>query len=327
MTISRKAQVSLDSTPYYHCVARCVRRAHLCGQDRYTGKSFDHRKKWLVDRFKFQASIFGVDICAYAVMGNHYHLILHIDRERVLAWTSREVVWRWSKMFNGSAIIRRYLASQPLSEAELAAVEQVADIWRQRLYDLSWFMRCLNEYIARRANSEDECKGRFWEGRFRSQALLDRTGLAACMAYVDLNPLRAGAAAGLRDSRYTSVHERLRLASQQVSGGHGLMPFSEASDDGAVLPFRFPDYLDLLKASAAFRPARGASMSERQGVILRSLQLELPQWTNLLEELGQFSHQALGEMDSLRAFSRVSGRKYLRGSTRLSRIYVARDPA
>ncbi len=66
----------------------------------------------------------------------------------------------------------------------------MVETWRDRLADLSWFMRYLNEYIARRANAEDGCTARFWEGRFKSQGLPDETVIVTAMAYEDLNPIR-----------------------------------------------------------------------------------------------------------------------------------------
>jgi hypothetical protein len=97
--------VSLEDTPYYHCISRCVRRAFLCGQDRFTGKSFNHRKPWLVKRFKLLASGFAIDIAAYAVMSNHYHLVLHVDPHRSRQWSDDDVIDRWLTLYKGPNLV------------------------------------------------------------------------------------------------------------------------------------------------------------------------------------------------------------------------------
>src|SRR5699024_7478347 len=96
----------------------------------------------------------------------------------------------------------------------------------------------LNEAIARRANNEDGCTGRFWEGRFKSQALLDERAVLACMAYVDLNPVRAGVAKCPETSDHTSVQQRTREANATVPGfkrtcpGPALVPFEQLWEGG-----------------------------------------------------------------------------------------------
>lgn len=223
MTRAREQQISLSDTPYYHCINRCVRRAFLCGEDRFSGQNYDHRKQWIVDQIKHLSSVFAIDVCAYAVMSNHYHVVLKVDVEKLASWSDDEVLHRWRRLFKGNFLVDRYLNNQVLTEAELNVVRQTADLWRARLQDISWYMRCLNESIARQANREDEVKGRFWEGRFKSQALLDEQALLSCMMYVDLNPIRAGLAKTPETSEFTSIYERIQamsvLAGGQRDGG------------------------------------------------------------------------------------------------------------
>ena len=127
-------------------------------------------------------------------MNNHLHLVLHVNVEQVKEWTTLDVLTRWHKLFKGTLLTKKYQLEQPLTEFELKMVEETAQVYKERLIDISWFMRALNEPIARQANREDKCTGHFWEGRFKSQALLDEGALLSCMAYVDLNPVRAGIA-------------------------------------------------------------------------------------------------------------------------------------
>ncbi|MDP6535191.1 MAG: transposase [Gammaproteobacteria bacterium] len=216
MTRARYQQISLQDTPYYHCISRCVRRTYLCGDDPFTGKNFDHRKQWLVTRIKQLAAQFSVEICAYAIMSNHYHLVLHVDSEKALAFSDEEVIKRWTALFPRNAILIETLRKNLKTKTAKNQLNRQIKLWRERLMDISWFMRCLNESVARQANREDDCTGRFWEGRFKSQALLDEKALITCMAYVDLNPVRAGMCESLDSSDFTSIQERLIIHAKKV---------------------------------------------------------------------------------------------------------------
>ena len=152
MPQSRKTQVSLIDTPYYHCVSRCVRRSFLCGEDKFTGQSYEHRRGWVEERLLFLGSVFAIDICAYAVMSNHTHV----------------VVRRWHQLYQVTLLSQKYQRGDKLSQGEGMSLEETVTIYRQRFYNINWLMRNLNEYIAREANKEDKCTGRLWEGRFKS---------------------------------------------------------------------------------------------------------------------------------------------------------------
>ncbi|CAA0124760.1 Uncharacterised protein [BD1-7 clade bacterium] len=203
MTRAREQQVSLEATPYYHCVSRCVRRAFLCGGE------YEHRRAWVEEKLIELAGIFCIDIAAYTVMSNHYHVVFFINTAELDGLDNQSVIERWHQLFKGTVLTQRYMREDKMTNAELAQVEKCVAEWRDRLTSISWFMRVMNEPIARQANQEDGCTGRFWEGRFKSQALLDDKALAACMAYVDLNPIRAKIAETPETSEHTSIKQRI----------------------------------------------------------------------------------------------------------------------
>jgi hypothetical protein len=217
MALPRSLYVHEGQEGVYHCFTRCVRRAFLHGFDPVTHRDFSHRKTWLVDRLRHLAAIFAIEVCAYAVMANHYHVILRTRPDIVALWSDREVATRWLTLFPH----HRNPAGTPLplTEMEISALadcpQRIAEL-RRRLSSLSWFMGRLNEFIARAANKEDAVKGRFWESRFKCQALLDDAAIAACMAYVDLNPIRAGLAETPEESNFTSIQERIRAWQQEA---------------------------------------------------------------------------------------------------------------
>lgn len=261
MTLPRKQLVSLDATPYYHCVSRCVRRAFLCGKDPVSGKNYEHRREWVEDRILYLAKYFCIQVAAYAVMSNHYHIVLRVDKESAVNFSPKEVIEHWQGMFKGTLLSKKYLEDpESLTEPENTVLLKQVEVWRERLYDISWFMRCLNEFIAKKANLKDKCTGRFWEGRFKSQALLDDKALMACMAHVDLNPIRAGISKQPASSSFTSVKKRTEIRKENEMdlylSSKVLLPFSddilENSIRSNVICCTFDDYKDLLKWTAKY---------------------------------------------------------------------------
>ena len=306
MTRPRKAQVSLIDTPYYHITSRCVRRAFLCGVDHYSGKSYEHRRQWVVDRIRTLSSLFAIDICSYAVMNNHYHLVLKVCPEQLSVLTNEDVLERWCSLFKGPLLVQRYRAGRSLAKAERETISDIINVWRQRLGDLSWFMRCLNQPIAQQANREDGCTGKFWESRFTSQALRTEEALLSCMAYVDLNPVRANIAKTPETSDYTSIQERIsrrfdltNAVTEQLRAGE-LMAFEQTLKpllhfDGSIsnnrqtaIPFHYHDYLSLVDwTGRAMREDKRGAIPKHLPPILERLSISPKRWLNSSQ---QFEH-------------------------------------
>lgn len=322
MTQARYSQISLDETPYYHCICRCVRRAFLCGQDSYSGEDYEHRRQWVVERLATLVEIFAIDLCAYAVMSNHYHVVLKVDRANAETWSPEEVAERWMTLFSGPLLVKRWLRGETV-KAETLKAQEIVEGWRARLFDLGWFMKCLNEHLARKANEEDHCKGRFWESRYKSQALLDEKALLSCMAYVDLNPVRAGIAATPEGSEHTSIRQRAaRLRNDDVSQGKPrLLPLvdadnTEAEDAETVCRFRLMDYLQLVDATGrALREGKRGAIDHEAADILARLGIDQSAWFRHMAPRKQRVPLAVGAMTRLRAFAETTGRQWISGQT------------
>jgi REP element-mobilizing transposase RayT len=302
MTVPRRVQISLDHTPYYHCTTRCVRRAYLCGKDRHTGKDFGHRKQWLENRMASLSQIFAVDLLAYAIMSNHYHIVVSLRPSQSDTWSDNEIKERWSEVF---------------SAPEEASAEQLA-LWRERLCSLSWFMRCLNEPLARVANREDDCKGRFWEGRFRCQALLDEAALIRCMAYVDLNPIRAAVAKTPETSRHTSIAARIRQRDKH------LLPFVDnVYQDEHAIPISQRDYLQLIDwTGRQLHPEKSGRISTKLPPILVRLNVDSQQWIKEMNHYGKWYYRAVGSMHAMDMYCQYLGQQWLKGKSRLADLAI-----
>ena len=250
MTKARKHQISLDATPYYHVISRCVRHAYLCGEDKLTGRSFEHRRTWIEKDLEQLAEVFFIDTAAYAIMSNHYHLVLHVNKASAQKAGTREIIERWHRRFGGNEASQKYLDYEPLEPFEKELLNVQVDLWRNRLFSISWLMRTLNETTARKANREDECTGRFWEGRFKSIPLLDDQALLSCMAYVDLNPIRAGVASTPEHSEHTSIKRRsecFALSGELKQPDHLMrLVGSNLHPEEYGIAFNLTDYLELV---------------------------------------------------------------------------------
>ena len=207
--LARSEVFDPDEIVIAHVYNRTVGRCFLMGDDPVSGKNFDHRKVWIEQYLKQFAAQFGIDLLGIGILSNHIHQILRNRPDVVAQWSDEEVAIRWLRVFPGRRL-EEYLAEPTENDVKTLArdKERLAEV-RRRLSDISWFMRALAEPIARMANKQDECTGRFWEGRFKAQQIVDEAGLLACSMYVDLNPVRAAMAKSPEKSVHTSAYDRI----------------------------------------------------------------------------------------------------------------------
>ncbi len=355
MTMARATVLLEDETGIYHCVSRCVRRAFLCGWDAYSGRDYEHRKAWVKNRVRELSGLFSVEVCAYAVMSNHLHLVVKSDPPAVGEWSNEEVARRWFQLFpkgrddkgqplkSDRAIVRRFLENRSRVE-----------VCRKRLGNLSWFMRCLNEPIARRANREDGCKGRFWEGRFKCQRLEDEGAVLACMAYVDLNPVRAGVAECPEASAFTSIFDRIvgsqgRECVAELEAGMKKpnerqeeeikQARKRSQSDGWLCPIErvlerggrkgegltLESYLLLVDwTGRAIREDKAGAIPGEFAGILERMELDKEKWVEGVKRYGSLYYRIAGKAEGLALAARKAGQQWLQGMRPRVAMYLRR---
>ena len=180
----------------------------------------EHRRELVRERMEFLAGVMGIEVLGFAVMSNHFHCILRSRHDVVATWSDEEVARKWwmlcpaRKNHDGSPAEPTEFELNSIRNDKTGVKEK-----RVRLSSISWFMRFLSERVAKEANKQDQCSGRFWEGRFRGQILLDSAAILACLQYVDLNPVRANIATTPESSDFTSAQDRIvdLKAAEEVS--------------------------------------------------------------------------------------------------------------
>jgi len=326
--LARVEVFAADELAIVHVINRTVRRCFLMGDDPLTGKNYDHRKAWMERELEHLARFFSIDLLGYAILSNHFHLVLRSRPDVVAQWDDREVARRWLMLCPK----RRNAENNPAepNEFELNTITNdpvKLKVIRSRLSDISWWMRFLSQKIAQKANREDGESGKFWQARYRAVRLLDETAILACVAYVDLNPIRAAMAATIETSDYTSGQQRAlalqaevnKTSSSEQANDKKLKPIAQslspltigeikdsigacchtagcrASDKG-FLPLSVANYLELLDWTAReWRSDKPGATPASAALIFERLGIDANAWCELTRDFGQLFSTVAGK--------------------------------
>ena len=311
MTTARALIMPPGEPGTFHCVSRCVRRAWLCGVDPYSGCSFEHRRQWVEDRLLALAEIFAVGIHSYAVMSNHVHLVVHVEPALTSTWSDRQVAERAVALHCPAHF------SDKMKQSRVSTWKDDPDRigwFRAKLGSLSHFMQALNQFIAKAANAEDGCTGKFWEGRFKCQRLEDESAVLSVMTYVDLNPIRAKLAADLPSSDHTSVKRRIEGIAHSPRKAKSRLGPVVGTCQTPLLEISELAYVELVDWTGRLlhRQKRG-KIAAGTPPILKQLEISERRWTGQVRGTESIYWRAVGSLHSLCERAEALGQRWLRG--------------
>jgi hypothetical protein len=302
------------------------------------------------------AGLFGIEIGFRAELSNHIHLVLRNRPDVVKTWSDQDVIRRWLTITK-LAKSQDGLPVEP--HAARIAVQRLipgrVKVLRKRLSDPSWFMAILCEYIGRRSNREDDCKGHFWDGRFGCKNLADEAAILVCGIYVDLNQIRAGEAMTPETSTHTSAYDRIRARKRRQRAARGdskpapvsNLPdgwlceltlderaplndprwFSSASarraSDMGLLPITLDDYLELLDSSGRIvREGKSGAIPKHLEPILDRLGIRREMWSALITGYERMFGQVVGAPAKLVERAAEVGKRWFRGKSQCAAAFT-----
>ena len=349
--IARKEIYDVDEVGLYHCYSRCVRRAYLCGSDALTGKNYDHRKQWIEELLELAAACHIVDVLAFSVLDNHFHLVLRNRPDLKRKLTPVAVARRWL-LLHPKRRDDQGRACEP-TRKELREITQdkkrVAEL-RRRLANISWFVGYVKERLARRANAEDQVTGTFFEKRFEMRRLLSENAVLACLIYVDLNPIRAGIAKTPETSMHTSVYRRIKSLTARRRGKRSkdaqldrwLSPvhdrelpayqrFAErgcrASDD-PVLSMTLEQYLHLLDWSGRqLKLGTAGKIPDHLAPILERLGIATSRWLDVITNFADLFRRVAGEASDVQRHAEDHQKQWFHGLENCRQIFGSAETA
>jgi REP element-mobilizing transposase RayT len=312
MAVKRSELIDPENAGYYHLISRCVRRAFLCGKDPETNRDFDYRRRWIENRILELANYFAIEVFSYAVMHNHYHLVVYSDPKLPESWSDLEVADKWLKVFPGRYDNPKYKVQRNLKIQAIAKDPELLALYRERLGSLSWLMRRINEPLAKMSNAEESCKGHFWESRFKSQALLDEAAALTCMAYVDLNPIRANMAKTLDESDHTSIKKRLETRTDDELKRTLKSIAGKVKNRTMILPLQ--DYIKLVEWTGKMivTPTKGSIPTEIC-TTLNQLNIKQENWIVQVQNYETRYYRFVGSIEKLKEKTKALGKKWLKG--------------
>jgi len=329
----------------FHVWNRCVRRAFLTGKDPVTGRDYSHRRGWFLNRLEQLAGLFAIDVGFLAILANHFHLMLRTMPRVSKRWGQEEVARRWLTATRLAKCMDDSLPQPPEDEVrKLAKDANAITQLRKRLANPSWFVGPLCENMTRRSNFEEGISGKFFESRFQCRECLDQNATLVCALYTDLNAWRAGEAASIETSRYTSIFLRLKAvqerqhAKKRVDGWLGELTMTpetledellasvsrtgrRASDLG-FLPIQLEEYLRLLKwVARQLRAGTRDTVPADLESILDHMSVRGEGLMEVMEDYEDLFCTVIGSPEQMRAAADRMGVRCVRGTPAAARVF------